>query len=114
MHTRHDARQQQAAVAEQRHRRPPAELPARRDPSAALAISKFFYNGIFMMLYPLTGTSYPTAVRATGTALAGTFGRICTIMVPPVCIRLQSIAPMLPYTVFTTVSGIAFLASLLL
>jgi putative MFS transporter len=81
---------------------------------AALAISKFFYNGIFMMLYPLTGTSYPTAVRATGTALAGTFGRICTIMVPPVCIRLQSIAPMLPYTVFTTVSGIAFLASLLL
>jgi putative MFS transporter len=81
---------------------------------ASLAISKFFYNGIFMMLYPLTGTSYPTAVRATGTALAGTFGRICTIMVPPVCIRLQSIGSMLPYVIFTTFSGIAFLASLLL
>lgn len=80
----------------------------------ALAISKLFYNGIFMMLYPLTGLSYPTEVRATGTALAGTVGRICTIMVPPVCIRLQQISPMLPYKVFTAVSGAAFISSLLL
>ena len=80
----------------------------------ALAISKLFYNGIFMMLYPLTGLSYPTEVRATGTALAGTVGRICTIMVPPVCLRLQQVSPMLPYKVFTAVSGAAFISSLLL
>ena len=67
-----------------------------------------------MMLYPLTGASYPTAVRATGTALAGTVGRVCTIMVAPVCIALQRIAPMLPYKVFTVASALAFFASLFL
>ena len=30
-----------------------------------------------MMLYPLTGASYPTSIRATGVALAGVAGRIC-------------------------------------
>lgn len=80
----------------------------------SLAISKFFYNGIFMMLYPLTGTSYPTAIRATGVAIAGTVGRICTIMVAPVCTKLQEIAPLLPYQIFTAISALAFGASLLL
>ena len=81
---------------------------------ASLAVAKFFYNGIFMMLYPLTGESYPTAVRATGVALAGTVGRICTIMVAPVCTRLQEIAPLLPYQVFVAVSAVAMIASLAL
>ena len=67
-----------------------------------------------MMLYPLTGASYPTAIRATGVALAGVAGRVCTIMVAPVCTRLQAIAPLLPYQAFTGITGIAFLASLLL
>ena len=80
----------------------------------SLAFAKFFYNGIFMMLYPLTGTSYPTAIRATGVGLAGTVGRICTIMVAPVCTRLQEISPLLPYQAFTGITGLAFLASLLL
>jgi putative MFS transporter len=80
----------------------------------SLAFAKFFYNGIFMMLYPLTGTSYPTAIRATGVGLAGTVGRICTIMVAPVCTRLQEISPLLPYQAFTGITALAFLASLLL
>jgi len=81
---------------------------------ACLACAKFFYNGIFMMLYPLTGESYPTAVRATGVALAGTVGRICTILVAPVCTRLQEVAPLLPYNIFVAVSAVACLVSLLL
>ena len=80
----------------------------------SLAVAKFFYNGIFMMLYPLTGASYPTAIRATGVALAGVAGRVCTIMVAPVCTRLQQISPLLPYQAFTGITGVAVLASLLL
>ncbi|KAJ8600852.1 hypothetical protein CTAYLR_008512 [Chrysophaeum taylorii] len=81
---------------------------------ACLAFAKFFYNGVFMMLYPLTGESYPTTTRATGTAIAGTVGRVCTILVAPVCTRLQQISALLPYQVFIVTSALAFLASLLL
>uniref|UniRef100_A0A7S3K1N8 Major facilitator superfamily (MFS) profile domain-containing protein n=1 Tax=Aureoumbra lagunensis TaxID=44058 RepID=A0A7S3K1N8_9STRA len=79
-----------------------------------LAFAKFFYNGVFMMLYPATGSAYPTNVRATGVALAGTVGRICTILVPPVCTKLQEMAALLPYQLFIVTSSIAFLSSLLL
>lgn len=81
---------------------------------ACLAAAKFFYNGIFMMLYPATGTAYPTALRATGTALAGTVGRICTILVAPVCTQLQLVAPLLPYKCFVVVSFVAFFTACLL
>lgn len=81
---------------------------------AGLAAAKFWYNGVFMMLYPLTGGSYPTVIKATGTAIAGTVGRICTILVAPVCTRLQLIAPLLPYQCFLVFTAMAFLASLLL
>lgn len=81
---------------------------------AGLAAAKFWYNGVFMMLYPLTGGSYPTVIKATGTAIAGTVGRICTILVAPVCTRLQLIAPLLPYQCFLVFTAMAFFASLLL
>ena len=89
-------------------------LPAPVHLVNCLALAKFFYNGVFMCLYPATGTAYPTAVRATGTALAGTVGRICTILVPPICTRLQDIFALLPYQLFVVTSAAAFFASLLL
>lgn len=84
------------------------------------------------MLYPLTGDSYPTVIKATGTgedsflvvfapeagrcraAISGTVGRICTILVAPVCTRLQIVAPLLPYQCFLGITLVAFFASLLL
>ena len=79
-----------------------------------LALAKFFYNAAFVLLYPATGEFYPTNVRATGTALAGAAGRICAILVAPLCTVLMDSSAILTFRYFFGVTAVAWVSSFFL
>uniref|UniRef100_A0A7R9U3E6 Major facilitator superfamily (MFS) profile domain-containing protein n=1 Tax=Pinguiococcus pyrenoidosus TaxID=172671 RepID=A0A7R9U3E6_9STRA len=77
----------------------------------AVTAAKFFYNASFDILYPASAAMYPTAVRATGTSMGSTVGRFCAILVGPVCTALMDVNMLLPLTVMTVISFVAFLST---
>jgi putative MFS transporter len=71
----------------------------------SLTIGRFFCKLCFAFIYPLTAELYPTYVRTIGIGLASSAGRIATIIVPILAIKLFYIDRSLPFLLFG-ISGI--------
>ena len=78
------------------------------------SVAKFAMNMAFTLCYSFTSEVYATKYRATGIGMASCFGRIGSIIMPFISIRLLNYGVFYPFMAFGILCGVSFLGCMIL